>query len=84
MFLKIFTVYDSKAVAYMQPFFMKSTGEAIRAFQDTVNDSKTQFNHHPEDFTLFEIGVWDDEYAAITRHKALVSLGTALQFKKEI
>jgi len=82
MITKIFTVYDSKAEAYLQPFFMPNRGQAIRAFQDTVNDPKTQFHKHPSDFSLFEIGTYDDLSGAITMHDAKVNLGTAVEFLK--
>lgn len=80
---KMFTVYDSKAQAYMMPFFMNSRGEALRAWQDLCNDEKTQFGKHPEDFTLFEIGEYDQETGKITQTTAFISLGTALEFKKQ-
>lgn len=81
MILKIYTVYDSKVEAYLRPFFMQSRGEAIRAFTDAVNDQNTQFNKHPEDFTLFELGMYDDQNGGIEMHTAKVSLGTAVEFK---
>lgn len=54
--LKLFAVYDHKVGAYMAPFTMRSSGEAERAFRDTVNDPSTVFYKHAEDFTLFRIG----------------------------
>lgn len=83
MNFKIFTVYDSKAEAFMQPFFMQTTGSAIRAFTDSVNDSKTQFYHHPADFTLMEIGEYDDQKGILKNHETKKSLGLALEYKKE-
>ena len=61
MKILMFSVYDSKASAYMQPIFMQSLGTAIRAFEDTMEDPNHQFKKHPEDFTLFHIGSFDDE-----------------------
>lgn len=81
MITKIYTVYDSKLDAYMTPFFMQSKGAAIRAFSDTVNEPNSPFYKHPADFTLFEIGEYDDATAKITSAQALQSLGTALEFK---
>lgn len=81
--LKIFTVYDSKADAYMQPFFMRSHGEAVRSWIDAVNDPNTAFNKHPEDFTLFEIGEFDDGSALFTPAVAKRSIGTAVEFKRQ-
>jgi len=80
---KIFTTYDSKAEAYLQPFFMGTRGEAIRGWQTVVNDPKTQFNKYPSDFTLFEIGEYDETTGEITAHTAKVSLGVALEFLKQ-
>lgn len=57
----MFSVYDSKAKAYIPPFFFPKVAMAIRVFTDSVNDPHHQFNKHPEDYTLFEIGIFDDE-----------------------
>lgn len=78
MILKVFSIYDSKAEAYLQPFFVKSVGEALRMFEDAVNDEKHQFHKHLEDFTLFELGVFDDDNAE------LVSLSTPKPLSKAI
>ncbi|QCQ85037.1 nonstructural protein [Blackfly microvirus SF02] len=59
--MQIFTVYDSATRAYLQPFFCRSNGEAIRSFQDAANDPKHIFNQHIMDYTLFYLGEWDDE-----------------------
>ena len=63
MKLKIFSVFDSKVAAYMNPFFARSTAEAVRIFSDAVNSSQQGFKSHAEDYTLFELGVWDDQSA---------------------
>lgn len=77
MLKKIFTIHDSAVGAYLQPFFMTSKGEAIRAFSDTVNDDKTQFNKHPGDFELFQIGEYDDSTGTMTMDQTKQSLGLA-------
>jgi hypothetical protein len=82
MLLKIFTVFDCKAEAYLQPFFMKSKGEAIRAFSDTSNDQNHNFGKHPEDFTLFELGTYDESNASIEMLSTPQSLGKAIEFVK--
>jgi len=80
MKLKIFVVYDTKAEAYMQPFFMASTGQALRTFEDTVNDTTTTFNKHSADFTLFEIGTFEDDTGSISMYESKTNLGTAIEF----
>lgn len=79
MIQKIFTVYDSKVEAYMAPFFMVSSGQAIRSFVDTAADASSQLGKHPEDFTLFELGTYDDLSATFTLYSSPKSLGVALE-----
>lgn len=83
MRLKVFCCYDSKAEAYMQPFFMNSRGEAIRSWIDVVNDGKSAISRYPTDFTLFEIGEFDDSTGQVQMHSSYVSLGVAIEHKKE-
>jgi len=59
----IFTIYDSKAQAYLTPFFMHQDGMALRVFADCINDNSHQFGKHPEDYILFNIGSWEDDKA---------------------
>lgn len=80
MMQKIFTVFDSKAELYMQPFFMATTGQALRSFEDTCNDTSTVFSKHPADFTLFEIGTYDDLTGNIFMHDSKINLGNALEY----
>lgn len=61
MLLKIFSVHDSKAAAFLPPFFMTTEGQATRAFANALMDSTHQFGMNPADYTLYSVGVWDDE-----------------------
>ncbi|MDB4312225.1 hypothetical protein N9937_02220 [bacterium] len=66
MIHKIFTVFDVKARAYLPPFFLPEQGMAIRVFSDCINAKDHQFNKHPEDYTLFTLGTFDDSLAEIS------------------
>lgn len=80
MELKIFSVYDSKVEAYLTPFFFPSRGHALRHFGDLANDPSSLLCKHAADFTLFELGHFDDSNAMllVADH---VNLGKALEFK---
>ncbi len=80
--MRVFSVYDSKVECYMNPFFMKTKGEAIRAFTEAVNDSSTHVSKHPGDYTLFDLGEFDDETATFTLSSTPISLGVAVEFVK--
>lgn len=79
----VYTVYDSKAEAYLQPFYFSAKGQAIRAFTDMANDQNHQFYKHPEDYTLFELGSWEDSTASFHVLATPNSMGLALEFKTQ-
>ena len=75
--LKIFTIKDTKAEAYLSPMFIKTTALAIRSFQTCANDPEHDFAKFPSDYTLFEIGIYDEEKGEIKMHDAKINLGLA-------
>lgn len=66
MILKIFAVRDAAVEAFLQPFFSPSTGAAIRSLQEAVNDPKHEFSKHAKDYSLWELGSFDDAIGAVT------------------
>lgn len=80
MRFKLFSIYDSKAEAHLPPFSFAATGMAVRAFADMANDPQHQVGRHPEDYTLFELGTFDDEHALVEMYPAKQSLGNALEY----
>lgn len=79
----ICSVYDSQVKVYSQPMVMQNKGAAMRAWIEAANDKNVNIGKYPEDHTLFEIGVWDDEKGTIKMHDAKVSYGTASEFVKK-
>ncbi len=78
--LAMFTVRDGAAEAFMRPFFAQSTGAAIRSFSDMVNaDGEDVVSQHPEDFTLFSLGTFQEETGAMEVHEPR-SLGNGSTF----
>lgn len=82
MIYKVFSVYDSKANAYLQPIFSPNAGDVERAIRDHANDPKHNFYKYAEDFTLFMIGTFDVVKGEFVTLPAKVSLGNCLEFKK--
>lgn len=77
---KIFSVHDSKASAYLPMFICRTSAEAIRKFQMTVQDTSTQFNKFPSDFNLVELGEWDMTSASIKTLEKPLILSNASEF----
>lgn len=80
--MKVFTIFDSKVGCYFPPFMMRSVGEAERAVGSHANDPLHNFYKYAEDFTLFEIGSWDERTGKYSLLDAPHSIGNLVQFKK--
>ncbi len=77
---QIFTVFDSKTAAFLQPFFAPTIEAAIRMFRTIVNTEGHQFQMYPDDYTLFHVGQFHQESGAIVGNNTPVSLGLAVTF----
>lgn len=82
MILKVFSIYDTKTEHFAQPFFQQTTGECIRSFTELSNDANTMPGKHPGDFSLMELGSYDDLTGTFTNLIAPLNLGLATQYKR--
>ena len=83
MILTIVAVKDRAADAFMRPFFVPTPNMAIRSFMDEVNrdSSDNQLFVHPDDFDLYEIGIFDDSTGRITSYEDMKVLMLGKQAK---
>lgn len=84
MIHQMFSIYDSKAYAFLPPFFLPTPEMAIRTFESCANEPGHMFCKHPFDFNLFHIGEFDDATGEIDKYEAKVNLGLAVTYKKTI
>jgi hypothetical protein len=61
----IFTIYDVKAEAYLQPIFVENEATAKRALMDVLSNPEHQFAKYPMDYSLFHIGKYSQENGVI-------------------
>lgn len=61
MKMQVFSILDKAVGAYLQPFFCRAKGEALRSFIDAVGDEKGDFCKHPDDYVLFWVSEFDTE-----------------------
>lgn len=80
--LMVYSIYDAKVKFFDRPLFMRNRGEALRAWEQAANDEKTSISAHPSDFSLMEIGEFDDQTGKIESFAVPESLGLAVQFKR--
>lgn len=59
MIVKVFSIQDVKAKAFVHTFFMPEVGMAERALKTMVSDHQNQIAQFPEDFVLYQVGEFD-------------------------
>lgn len=79
MKLKIFSIYDSKAMAFITPFYVPNVQLAVRGFQNARADPEHAFHRNPTDYTLHELGEWDDTNASIEMYDNAINHGFPLE-----
>lgn len=77
---KMFAVRDAKSAVFLMPQVYINEATAIRAFQDGCSEPKSAWAKHPEDFTLFLLGTYDESTGLLTPAVQPVSLACALDF----
>lgn len=84
MEINVYSMFDSAAQAFTQPFFLQNDGLAIRAFQDNVNAKEpNNVSEHPDQFTLFKIATFNDKTGVIEKLEKPTSLGIGVTFKND-
>ncbi len=78
--LSVFSVFDSKVGAFLTPFFVANRAVALRSFMAACQDEASDFHRFAEDYTLFEIGLWESETGDFIPLDAKLNLGLASQF----
>ena len=81
MKLNVYSVYDSKAEAFLPPFFLPMEGQALRIFQNTANNKDHDFGRNPMDYTLFKLGEFDDDNGLLVPLTTPKNLGSAEEHK---
>lgn len=63
MKINAYVIFDAPAQIYNKPFYFLNDQIAERAMGDLINDASTDIANHPADFTLWNIGTYDDTTA---------------------
>lgn len=83
--LFVCAVRDRAIDSFGTPIFVVATGQAIRSFADEINNGESQFAKHPDDYDLYQLGMFDsDEGTLVPQHPVkLLSVGKDLRISKE-
>jgi len=64
MTYEIYTIFDSCAKSYNNPFYFLNDNIATRAATDLLKD-ENEISRHPTDFAMFKIGQFDPQTGEI-------------------
>lgn len=79
MSTNVYSVYDSKADAFLPPFIAPTDQVAIRMVTAEVLNDGTNLNRFPGDYTLFALGEWKQETGELIPYQAHKNIGSAMQ-----
>jgi len=80
--MQVFAVFDHKINKYLTPFFQPSNGAAIRLFADECGKGDTLLSNHPGDFSLHNLGEYNDDTGAIVSAVPPTLLGYGSEYAK--
>lgn len=80
MKFNIYTIFDSKANAYIRPEYRRSDEEMFAAIYETAKNPESGFHKHPDDYTVYRLGTFDEENAVI-EYTGPQAIGTVLDIR---
>lgn len=80
----LYSIYDLKTLAYSPPFMSHANGDAIRSFQELINDGQSMPSKYPADFYLVKLADFDERTGVIVPadHLEPLVLGVDVAVKK--
>lgn len=82
MKLVIVAIRDRAVDAFMRPWYVRSVGEAIRVFSDSINSKDGPMMDHPEDYDLYVLGTFKEEDGLFdTGVPSMIGIGKDLKVK---
>lgn len=66
MLVNVYALFDVKSESYSLPYFAVSDAVAVRTAYDAYIMADCTVSRHPEDYTLFRLGLFDDTRGVIS------------------
>lgn len=82
--LNVFAVRDVKAECFGSLMVLPTRGLAIRSFTDACRDARSPMAQYPSDYSLYELGTYDDVSGQIVSHSVPVFLAAASDFVQHV
>jgi len=83
MNIEILAIRDHKINTFMTPFTAVHLGQALRSWEELVNDPKTTIAKYPNDFCLYRLGHFDDDSGQLTSLPVPEMIASASDYIKD-
>lgn len=80
--MQIFSIKDLKVNSFSTPFFKTHQAQAIREFQQVVNDENTIISKHLIDFELWHLGKFEENEGTFQQTKKPICTAIAMSEKE--
>ncbi|AXH76112.1 MAG: nonstructural protein [Microviridae sp.] len=80
MTLKIVAIFDQATESFGRPIFVPHVGQSIRSFMDELRKPDSELSLHPGDYSLFELGDFDERFGTFNGHTAPRRLASGSDF----
>ena len=85
MKLIVFSIRDTAARGYLEPFYAQTPAVGFRRWAENVGHKDCMFHKHPDDYTLWEIGTFDQDTGQHDNYKeGPINHGTARLLLNEL
>lgn len=78
---KILCFKDDKSRSYGPPFTVETLGVFVRTVQEELHRGQAIWSKHPQDFGIYELGLYDPETGSVLLHDQKKCLGLVQDFK---
>lgn len=78
---KMLCFKDDKSRSYGPPFTVETLGVFVRTVQEELQRGQAIWSKHPQDFGIYEIGLYDPENGIVFLHDQKKCLGLVQDFK---
>lgn len=80
--LIMFTIRDNKVGAYMPPMFVPHKATLMRLLHEMVLNQENNLCKYPQDYELYELGVYDQDSGTITQHDKPIAVDNVTNIKE--
>lgn len=82
--MQCYAIKDEKAECFpFTPYFAKNQHDAVRGIKMEVNNPQSNLHHYSDDFSLFRLGVFNQETGVLTPNSNGPERITELSILKE-